>query len=292
MKYLKAGAPAIAGIGAILLFAWRVSPVRAKQEAPSRSAQVASRSGTTIQPSSGSSQSGTLGASQAVPRIPDKAASAAASYTVALKASRDYWSLAKETLERAKAGDASAQFLIWRIYRECHNGLAGLIKPNDSLDRALGITGSFKPDVSLDRLLTITRPFHADPDEVTLAFNRCHKFYSDDASVFGNPTDWLVRAAKAGNPMAQAEAAEKILVQQEWPNIAIIPLDLPEPPIEDDMDPRVYWLAPSLVMTQMCSWRSASCNTCWTQRGLVRTYRLTMTPGLFWRAFEVRTAPR
>lgn len=117
-----------------------------------------------------------------------------------LKTSKDYWGLALQTLPRARAGDPKAQYLMWQIHVDCHSGLAMLI------DR-----GRIIP---LDEALSYAREYNIPVEEATLEYNRCIKFYTQDPSVFGKPTDWLERATKAGVPMAEAETAQLLVAQE------------------------------------------------------------------------------
>lgn len=99
-------------------------------------------------------------------------------------------------------------------------------------------------------MLAFTTRHNVPVDEVTLAYNRCHKFYTEDVSIFGNPTDWLHGAAQAGFPIAQAEMAGRIFMQR----MGAAPVTTGgsslnkdwTPPIEEDMDPR-HLLAAAVV---------------------------------------------
>jgi hypothetical protein len=144
-------------------------------------------------------------------------------------------------LARAKNGDAEAQYLMWDINMACHGGGAHLVQDRGkvrSLDEAL-------EEAALWNIMSA--------EDVTLLYNRCHRFYGD-ISELGNPMEWLQRATEAGYPLAQAKTADLRLIQEvlkaQWKAAGHeedIPVDNPgglgdelaqKAPIGGDADPR------------------------------------------------------
>jgi hypothetical protein len=140
------------------------------------------------------------GAARAVPPPERKA-----DYREELKTSADYWALAHEMLRRANAGDAQAEYMLWRIAtRECRNGYSGYVYD----ERA-------KRARTLDETLLEVRKhasanFPPDTAAIEQYWHRCHEFYSQDVKgALGDPWQWLARASDGGDVLAQATTAHE-----------------------------------------------------------------------------------
>lgn len=115
--------------------------------------------------------------------------------------SRNYREYAHAVLPAAKAGNADAQFYLWKVLEFC-----------DYASRAYFVDQG--ANLTLDQALQLAAAQNR-PAEVTQAiFERCHEFHVQDTSELGSAMDWLSKATKAGQLVAQATMAEKMFSQE------------------------------------------------------------------------------
>lgn len=143
--------------------------------------------------------------------------------------SRSYWDYAHEALPAARAGNADAQFYLSKVLEFCDYA-------NRSYFRQRGAT------LTLDQALQLAVKLNR-PVEVTQAiFERCHEFQVQDATELGSAMDWLAKATKGGQPIAQASTAQKMFSQDYLKSFlkagAAPTTENTAPPIGDGADPR------------------------------------------------------
>jgi hypothetical protein len=149
------------------------------------------------------------------------------SYKAALEASHDYWDYANRTLPAAQAGDRDAQFYLSRALELCQSGLRMYLQKGRPLTEEESLQWAAKRHLPLEL--------------AQQAYERCHRFQEDGTGEFGNATEWLGRATLAGQPVAQATTATRILLQRTTDGLAkagAVPIT--PPPIGPDtvgMDP-------------------------------------------------------
>ena len=123
-----------------------------------------------------------------------------------LRAAHDYYQFAAETIERAKQGDASAQYYLSSALTYCESLYdwyfivhlpEGKVR-HRTLDEALQLTAS--------------RPVFT-PDDVGDIQQRCQKLRAIEPPPFGTSREWLDAAIGAGFPLAQASAALNLALQ-------------------------------------------------------------------------------
>ena len=163
------------------------------------------------------------------------AVSAPINYRQSWRKSRNDWEYAHQLLPAAKAGNPDAQYYLSAILEYCDNIM-------DSYFTQQG--QSLTLDEGLLKAAKASQPRHTD--QVPAAqegFDRCHQFREQDASDLGNAKDWLDKATRAGQPVAQAETAsrrviqdfEKATVQAGTARVSELAA---EPPIGGAIDPR------------------------------------------------------
>ena len=166
-----------------------------------------------------------LGASnrtrQVASRTTPTATNRAVDYQATFAASRDYWALAQGLLRAAKAGDADAQFYLYRTLDYCDtNNRFYFIRPGKV--RTLDEARSWAAERNLPR------------DEALSVYERCNRFLNRDASGFGASAEWLAQATNLGQPDAQSTTAEKALVQEELNKVSraggVLPVTKPISP--------------------------------------------------------------
>jgi hypothetical protein len=124
-----------------------------------------------------------------------------------LESSHDYWAFGNELMIQSNAGDAQAQYYLYRVLEYCRDR-AGFFLTKGSRVLALDEAQEYAARRSI-------------PQEfVQLAFDRCHDFLSHDSSVLGTEDHWLSLAAKSGVPEAQADAALKLITYEAMKDIA------------------------------------------------------------------------
>ena len=128
-----------------------------------------------------------------------KRAPAAADYKNSFAQARDYLEFAHATLPAAQAGDANAQFYLWKAVSFCEH---------PSYFETSGRTRT------LDEALQFAAAIHASPEAVQLIYDRCHGFFNNPGvDELGKAMDWLDRATQAGQPSAEATTAQLRLSQ-------------------------------------------------------------------------------
>ena len=151
-----------------------------------------------------------------------------ASYKAALQDSHDYWDYANRTLPAAQAGDPDAQFYLSRALERCQSDLRMYLQKGRPLTEEESLQWAAKRRLPLDF--------------AQQAYERCHRFLEDGSGEFGNAAEWLGRATLAGQPVAQATTATRILLQRTSDGLAkagAVPVTpLPIAPDTVGMDPR------------------------------------------------------
>lgn len=120
-----------------------------------------------------------------------------------VKEATDYFALAQSILPRAMAGDAAAQYYLWAIHLDCFESGTGAIAEDNG--RPLGW------DEAIQKATRLQIPI----EQARKDYERCHRFFSEDRSAFGDPLQWLQRATEASYPPAQAETARLRLLQDQ-----------------------------------------------------------------------------
>jgi hypothetical protein len=124
-----------------------------------------------------------------------------------LSESLNYRDFSRETLPAAKAGNADAQFYLSRAMQYCEEA-------NRMYFQHRG-----RP-ISLDEGLRFAVQKHLSIDVAQSVFDKCHEFQTEDSKQLGDASTWLDMATKAGQPLAQATSATKILMQQKMQSFA------------------------------------------------------------------------
>jgi hypothetical protein len=78
-------------------------------------------------------------------------------------------------------------------------------------------------------------------DVAQSVYDKCHEFQENDLAELGTAADWLAKATAAGQPLAEATTASKLLRQEMLQNIARaagVPNPDTSPRIESAADPR------------------------------------------------------
>lgn len=128
-------------------------------------------------------------------------------YKEALKDSRDYWEYASRVLPAARAGDRDAQFYLSRALDRCQSDLRMYLQQGSRpLTQEESLQWAAKRNLPLDL--------------AQQAYERCHKFQERGPGEFGDSADWLGKATLAGQPLAQATTAARILLQQKTETFA------------------------------------------------------------------------
>lgn len=142
----------------------------------------------------------------------------------------DYWALAHQLLPMAQAGDADAQFFLYDVLHRCAS------------DNRMFFTKRGR-HLSLDEGVQYAAQRHLSIDLAQSIYQRCHEFLDADATDLGNTNDWLARATLAGQPIAQATTASRMLLQEVIQSGGGVP-DNPDlvSPIGTDQDPRLLFL--------------------------------------------------
>jgi hypothetical protein len=140
---------------------------------------------------------------------------------------KDYLQLALSILPQAKAGDAEAEYVLFKAFRDCQGGTPGLYG------------GEFD---TVDKAREYAQIRGHSIEEAETLFQRCHGLYTPAASVLGNRWEWLQKATDAGYPAAQADTAFERLLQDSM-KASVAPGVTPQgvvalPPIGGDADPR------------------------------------------------------
>jgi hypothetical protein len=128
-------------------------------------------------------------------------------YKKSFAEARNYWDYAHKILPAAKAGNADAQFYLSRLLERCN-------EDNKMYFERRG------EKLTLDQGLQFAVERHLPIELAQSAFERCHEFHENNSEELGNASDWLAKATDAGQPIAEATMASKILFQEVTQNIA------------------------------------------------------------------------
>ncbi len=116
--------------------------------------------------------------------------------------STNHWEYAHSVLALASNGDPNAQFYLFKSIDFCNENLKFYFTHKG---RSLTIDEGLQYAVQRKLSLEIAQS----------VFEKCHEFSEHDIAELGNPSEWLAKASKAGQPIAQAVTAEKILSQTQ-----------------------------------------------------------------------------
>ncbi len=136
-----------------------------------------------------------------VPRI-ESASSAAESHSISHDFARatDYLDFANSMLDRAKSGDAAAQYYLYAVLNYCDEEYRAFFRrvpgPTRTLDEALNRV-STRPAESIE--------------VVRIAYTRCSRLFDGGDRTLGTAEDWLRLATGNGQPLALATTAQKLL---------------------------------------------------------------------------------
>jgi hypothetical protein len=141
-----------------------------------------------------------------------------------LAAASDYWVLAHDLLPEAQSGDADAQFYLSRVLSRCDDGVRMYLQRRGQ-------------NLAPDQVIQWAASRHLSIDLAQLMFDRCEPFTRHDAAELGTEAEWLARATAAGQPVAQAETALRILVQRSLHDYAetngLPPVELRQPVLRE-----------------------------------------------------------
>ena len=115
-------------------------------------------------------------------------------YKKEFASSDNYWEFAHAILPAAKAGNADAQFYLYRVLERC-----------DEYNRMYFQHRGQR--LALDQGLQFAVQRHLSIDVAQSVFDRCHLFQESDLTELGSATDWLERATDAGHPLAEVITA-------------------------------------------------------------------------------------
>jgi hypothetical protein len=118
----------------------------------------------------------------------------------ALAEAHDYWAFAHSILPAAQAGDANAQYYLHKVLEHCTAENRMFFKRHGQVQ-------------TLDEGLQWAVQRHYSVSFAQKVFDRCHGFLTDDSNELGNATEWLAKATRAGQPIAEATTANKVLLQ-------------------------------------------------------------------------------
>lgn len=145
-----------------------------------------------------------------------------------LRTAGDYFQLALSILPLARAGNAEAQYVIYKTFRQCQMGHEGYYARDfDTVEKAT-------EEAALRNFST---------EEAARLYRKCHGFFTPAMSALGDPWGWLQRATDAQYPAAQAATADERLLQDRLKAFAPPGAQLTDiaalSPIGGNADPRV-----------------------------------------------------
>ncbi len=118
--------------------------------------------------------------------------------------SKDKYALAKALLPLARAGDAKAQYLLFRVMWDCLN-------PDEAHQYKIYPTWEAKRDQLIQNAIP-----QKNIDDEEAQYQVCAGYFENDIKSFGNAWDWLQQATDSGYAPAQAATAAQRLRQDEW----------------------------------------------------------------------------
>lgn len=113
----------------------------------------------------------------------------------------NYWTYAHSVLPAAASGDADAQYFLSKVLEWCE-------QENRMYFRRKGRV------LALDEGLRWAGQRHLPLEVAQSVHEKCQDFLERDASDLGTTAAWLAKATAAGQPMAQAATALKLLIQE------------------------------------------------------------------------------
>ncbi len=153
-------------------------------------------------------------------------------YSVSLASSRDYWNYALAILPAANAGNADAQFYLWKVIDFCGHPYNRWFEDASKPGRLMTLDDAMQEAASQNAALDI----------VQVMWDRCHRLRELDSGILGNKMDWLSQATKAGQPIAQATTARLRMLQDQAKQLvnagATSTQKTAQPPIAGALDPR------------------------------------------------------
>ncbi len=157
--------------------------------------------------------------------------SAAIDYRKAFAEARNYWVYAQGILPAAVAGNANAQFYLSKVIERCD-------QDNRMYFQRRG------RNIGLDEGLQYAVKRHLSMEVAQSVYEKCHDFQEHDPAGLGRANDWLAKATAAGQPVAQATTATKLLLQDLMENQARA-AGVPDPNVNsritDGSDPHVLF---------------------------------------------------
>ena len=140
-----------------------------------------------------------------VPNPKNVTRAASMNYKDAFRSAADYRTFAQAILPAAKAGAADAQYYLSRVMEQCD-------EDNRMYFQHRG------QRLSLDEGLQFAVKRHLSIEVAQSVFDRCHGFQAGDSTELGSASEWLAKATDAGQPLAEATTARKILIQDMMKN--------------------------------------------------------------------------
>jgi len=119
-----------------------------------------------------------------------------------LSSAGDYQAFVKNALGAARAGDANAQFNVWKATNYCdENGRFYFIRGEQKLSREEGLAWAIRRNVPYTTAQRV--------------YDRCHAFLESETPIdTAESIRWLNAAAEQGHPVAQSILAAKILEEK------------------------------------------------------------------------------
>jgi hypothetical protein len=118
----------------------------------------------------------------------------AVDYADRLKGSRNYLGFVRATIEAAKAGDPNAQYRVGKALAFCDETYRMYFEKKGER-------------LTLDQGLQYAAKLHRSNAMAQSIYDRCHDLEDQNTGEFGIGEDWIAKAAKAGQPAAQATIA-------------------------------------------------------------------------------------
>jgi hypothetical protein len=115
-------------------------------------------------------------------------------YAEALKRSHSYLEFVRSTIDAARSGDRDAQYYLGKAIAFCDETYRSHFERKGRI-------------LALDEALAYAAQMHKSNGLTQSIYDRCHDLKEQSAADFGNGTDWVARAASAGQPAAQATMA-------------------------------------------------------------------------------------
>jgi len=138
---------------------------------------------------------------------PQTRSAAANEYKAAFQSATDYKALAEALLPAAKAGNADAQYYLARVLEYCAEAERMYFRRRGQ-------------KLSLNEGLQFAVKRRLPIDVAQRVFDRCNGFDGAGGEDLGAAADWLSKATDAGQPLAEASTATKLLLRQKMENFS------------------------------------------------------------------------